>query len=42
MMVSPWENIRDNVYVRYQVEQKDGYDIASRNMWGIIDPQQLG
>ena len=27
-----WENIRDNVYVRYQVEQKDGYDITSRNL----------
>lgn len=28
----PWETIRDNVYVRYQVEQKDGYDITSRNL----------
>ena len=28
----PWETIRDNVYVRYQVEEKDGYDITSRNM----------
>ena len=27
-----WETIRDNVYVRYQVEEKDGYDITSRNM----------
>ncbi len=27
-----WETIRDNVYVRYQVEQKDGYDITSRNL----------
>ena len=28
----PWETIRDSVYVRYQVEQKDGYDITSRNL----------
>jgi hypothetical protein len=28
----PWETIRDNVYVRYQVEEKDGYDITSRNL----------
>ena len=28
----PWETIRDNVYQRYQVEQKDGYDLTSRNM----------
>ena len=27
-----WETIRDNVYVRYQVEEKDGYDITSRNL----------
>ena len=27
-----WETIRDNVYVRYQVEQKDSYDITSRNL----------
>jgi hypothetical protein len=27
-----WETIRDNVYQRYQVEQKDGYDLTSRNM----------
>jgi len=27
-----WETIRDNVYMRYQVEEKDGYDITSRNM----------
>ncbi len=25
----PWEQARDDVYVRYQVEQLDGYDIAS-------------
>lgn len=28
----PWETIRDSVYIRYQVEQKDGYDITSRNL----------
>tara|TARA_B100000900_G_scaffold96453_1_gene79581 strand:- start:89955 stop:91295 length:1341 start_codon:yes stop_codon:yes gene_type:complete len=27
-----WETIRDNVYMRYQVQQKDGYDITSRNL----------
>ena len=25
----PWETIRDNVYQRYQVEHKDGYDHSS-------------
>ena len=29
----PWETIRDNVYQRYQVEQLDGYDITSRNLY---------
>ena len=28
----PWETIRDNVYIRYQVEEKDGYEITSRNL----------
>ena len=28
----PWEQARDEVYVRYQVNQQDGYDITSRNM----------
>jgi len=28
----PWEQARDEVYLRYQVEQKDGYEITSRNM----------
>lgn len=28
----PWEQARDGVYLRYQVEQQDGYDITSRNM----------
>jgi hypothetical protein len=29
----PWEEARDQVYVRYQVEQQDGYDITSRNSY---------
>jgi hypothetical protein len=28
----PWEAARDSVYVRYQVEQQDGYDLTSRNL----------
>lgn len=28
----PWEQARDEVYLRYQVNQRDGYDITSRNM----------
>ena len=28
----PWEQARDEVYQRYQVEEQDGYDITSRNM----------
>ena len=28
----PWEQARDEVYVRYQVEQADGYDMTSRNI----------
>lgn len=28
----PWEQARDEVYLRYQVNQEDGYDITSRNM----------
>jgi hypothetical protein len=27
-----WEQARDEIYLRYQVEQQDGYDITSRNM----------
>ena len=27
----PWEQARDDVYTRYQVEQQDGYDAAPRN-----------
>tara|TARA_Y100001933_G_scaffold264448_1_gene330134 strand:- start:1121 stop:2440 length:1320 start_codon:yes stop_codon:yes gene_type:complete len=29
---TPWENTRDSLYKRYQVEQMDGYDITSRKM----------
>ena len=29
---TPWENTRDSLYKRYQLEQMDGYDITSRNM----------
>jgi len=29
----PWEQARDEVYQRYQVEQLDGYDITSRNIY---------
>ena len=28
----PWEQARDSVYVRYQVEQKDGYQITAQNL----------
>ena len=28
----PWEQARDEVYQRYQVEQQDGYEITSRDM----------
>jgi len=28
-----WERARDEVYQRYQVEQQDGYDITSRNLY---------
>ena len=28
-----WENIRDNVYQRYQVEGLDGYDLTSKNIY---------
>ncbi len=30
---STWEEARDAVYERYQVEQKDGYDLTSRNLY---------
>jgi hypothetical protein len=29
----PWEQARDSVYQRYQVEQLDGYDMSSRNLY---------
>ena len=29
----PWEQTRDSIYLRYQVQQKDGYDITSRNLY---------
>jgi hypothetical protein len=28
----PWEQTRDSIYQRYQVEQADGYDITSKNL----------
>lgn len=28
-----WEETRDSVYTRYQVEQQDGYNITSRNLY---------
>lgn len=33
MKGSTWEETRDLVYQRYQVEQKDGYDITSKNLY---------
>ena len=29
----PWEQARDNVYIRYQVNQEDGYTITSKNIF---------
>ncbi len=29
----PWEKTRDSVYHRYQVQQQDGYDITSKNLY---------
>ena len=29
----PWEQTRDSIYVRYQVNQQDGYDITSKNLY---------
>ncbi|MFQ6610474.1 MAG: ADP-ribosylglycohydrolase family protein [Fidelibacterota bacterium] len=29
----PWEQVRDEIYVRYQIEQQDGYDLTSRNLY---------
>lgn len=28
-----WEQSRDSIYYRYQVQQKDGYDMTSRNLY---------
>ena len=28
-----WEQTRDSIYKRYQVDQMDGYDITSRNLY---------
>lgn len=28
----PWEQVRDEIYLRYQVNQEDGYNITSRGM----------
>ena len=30
---NPWDTARDNVYQRYQVDQKDGYDITSKGLY---------
>lgn len=29
----PWEKTRDDIYKRYQVQQADGYDITSQNLY---------
>ena len=29
----PWEQTRDELYQRYQVEQQDGYEITSKNLY---------
>lgn len=29
----PWEQARDSIYIKYQVEQQDGYDITSRDLY---------
>ena len=29
----PWEQTRDSIYQRYQVNQEDGYDITSQNLY---------
>ncbi|MCU4173810.1 ADP-ribosylglycohydrolase family protein [Carboxylicivirga sp. N1Y90] len=29
----PWEQTRDSIYVRYQINQEDGYDLTSREMY---------
>ena len=29
----PWEQTRDSLYYRYQIQQKDGYNITARNLY---------
>lgn len=29
----PWEQTRDSIYIRYQVNQEDGYNITSKNLY---------
>lgn len=29
----PWEATRDSIYVRYQVEEQDGYNLTSQNLY---------
>jgi hypothetical protein len=29
----PWEQTRDSIYQRYQINQKDGYDITGQNLY---------
>lgn len=29
----PWEQTRDSIYLKYQVNQEDGYDITSKNLY---------
>jgi hypothetical protein len=29
----PWEQLRDEIYIKYQVNQEDGYDITSRELY---------
>ena len=29
----PWEATRDSIYKAYQIEQRHGYDITSKNLW---------
>jgi glutaredoxin-related protein len=30
---TPWENVRDEIYIRYQVNEEDGYNITSQNLY---------
>lgn len=30
---TPWETVRDQLYEKYQVEQEDGYDITSQDLY---------